>query len=94
MFLRSQVRLSAGIVCADWGCSKCRRRSGGSRSCVSRCWQRLVVVVVVVVVAHLRSAAIGLLPCWRQPLVAVGFGGLRCCLAPLASQCARRWASQ
>ena len=33
--------------------------------------------------AHLRSAAIGPLPCWRQPLVAVGFGGLRCCLAPL-----------
>jgi hypothetical protein len=45
LFLRSQVRLSAGIVCADWGCSKCRRRSGGSRSCVYRCWQQLVVVV-------------------------------------------------
>ncbi len=45
LFLRSQVRLSAGIVCADWGCSKCRRRSGGSRSCVNRCWQQLVVVV-------------------------------------------------
>ena len=49
LILRSQVRLSAGIVCADWGCSKCRRRSGGSRSCVSRCWEGPVVVVVVVV---------------------------------------------
>jgi len=29
------------------------------------------------------------LPCWRQPLVAVGFGGLRCCLAKLGEAATR-----
>jgi hypothetical protein len=57
LVLRSQARLCAGIVCADWGCSKCRRRSGGSRSCVNRCWQWLEVVVVEAVGEAVGEAA-------------------------------------